>query len=125
MIKMKAALTALMLTAAATPALAQDVTLTVSRWSGGSADAEAQLMQQFTVETGIKVNLDAVDWTQLKQKQVLSMSGATGQYDLVMVHDTWFNEYVQSGYLHPVDAYVTNEALTGPDFDIADFSKGM
>jgi ABC-type glycerol-3-phosphate transport system substrate-binding protein len=125
MIKMKAALTALMLTAAATPALAQDVTLTVSRWSGGSADAQAQLMQQFTAETGIKVNLDAVDWTQLKQKQVLSMSGATGQYDLVMVHDTWFNEYVQSGYLHPVDAYVTNEALTGPDFDIADFSKGM
>ena len=125
MIKLKAALAALMLTAAAVPALAQDVTLTVSRWSGGSADAQAQLMRQFTEETGIKVNLDAVDWTQLKQKQVLSLSGATGQYDLVMVHDTWFNEYVTSGYLHPVDDYVGNAELTGPDFDIADFAKGM
>jgi len=118
-------LLALALTATAMPALAQDVTLTVSRWSGGSADAQAQLMRQFTEETGIKVNLDAVDWSQLKQKQVLSLSGATGQYDLVMVHDTWFNEYVQSGYLQPVDAYVGNEALTGPDFDIADFASGM
>lgn len=125
MLKLKVALAALMLTAAAMPALAEDVTLTVSRWSGGSADAQAQLMKQFTDETGIKVNLDAVDWSQLKQKQVLSLSGATGQYDLVMVHDTWFNEYVKSGYLHPVDEFVGNAELTGPDFDIADFAKGM
>ncbi len=125
MIKAKVALTALTLAVTALPAMAQDVTLTVSRWSGQSADAQAQLMQQFTAETGIKVNLDAVDWSQLKQKQVLSLSGATGQYDLVMVHDTWFNEYVQSGYLYPVDEYVGNEALTGPDFDIGDFAKGM
>ena len=40
-----------------------------------------------------------------------------------MVHDTWFNEYVTSGYLHPVDDYVGNAELTGPDFDIADFAK--
>ena len=71
MTKLKAALAALMLTATALPAAAQDVTLTVSRWSGQSADAQAELMKQFTEETGIKVNLDAVDWTQLKQKQVL------------------------------------------------------
>ncbi len=125
MFKLKAALATLMLTAMVAPTYAQDTTLTVSRWSGGSADAQAQLMRQFTEETGIKVNLDAVDWSQLKQKQVLSMSGATGQYDLVMVHDTWFKEYVQSGYLHPVDEYLGNEALTGADFDIADFAKGM
>jgi ABC-type glycerol-3-phosphate transport system substrate-binding protein len=123
---LKAAISALLLaTIAGTAAMAQDVTLTVSRWSGQSADAQAELMKQFTAETGIKVNLDAVDWSQLKQKQVLSLSGATGQYDLLMVHDTWFNEYVSSGYLHPVDAYVGNEALTGADFDIADFAKGM
>ncbi len=125
MTKLKVAIAALMLTATALPALAQDVTLTVSRWSGQSADAQAQLMQQFTAETGIKVNLDAVDWAQLKQKQVLSMSGTTGQYDLVMVHDTWFNEYVQSGYLAPVDDYVANTALAGDDFDIKDFASGM
>lgn len=123
--KVKVALAALSLAALALPAFAQDVTLTLSRWSGQSADAQAQLMQQFTAETGIEVNLDAVDWTQLKQKQVLSLSGSTGQYDLVMVHDTWFNEYVQSGYLAPVDDYVGNEELTGADFDIEDFASGM
>ena len=53
MTKLKVAIAALMLTATALPALAQDVTLTVSRWSGQSADAQAQLMQQFTAETGI------------------------------------------------------------------------
>ena len=124
--KLTAAVSAMLLAAVAgTSAMAEDVTLTVSRWSGQSADAQAELMKQFTEETGIKVNLDAVDWSQLKQKQVLSLSGETGQYDLVMVHDTWFNEYVKSGYLHPVDAFVTDEKLTGPDFDIADFAKGM
>ena len=69
--KLTVALSALMFSAmTAAPAMAEDVTLTVSRWSGPSADAQAQLMKQFTQDTGIKVDLDAVDWSQLKQKQV-------------------------------------------------------
>ena len=124
--KLRVAISALLFAAVAgSSAMAADITLTVSRWSGQSADAQAELMKKFTEETGIKVDLDAIDWSQLKQKQVLSLSGATGQYDLLMVHDTWFNEYVKSGYLHPVDEYLKNEALTGPDFDMADFAKGM
>jgi len=124
--KLTVALSALMFSAmTAAPAMAEDVTLTVSRWSGPSADAQAQLMKQFTQDTGIKVDLDAVDWSQLKQKQVLSLSGTPGQYDLVMVHNTWLKEYVTSGYLEPLDQYLTDEKLTGADFDIGDFSKDM
>ncbi|MFD9901630.1 ABC transporter substrate-binding protein [Mesorhizobium sp. NPDC059025] len=125
--KLTVAMSAMLLAAiTGTSAMAQqDVTLTVSRWSGQSADAQAELMKRFTEETGIKVNLDAVDWSQLKQKQVSSLSGETGQYDLVMVHDTWLKEYVTSGYLHPVDEFLTDQKYIGPDFDISDFAKDM
>lgn len=102
-----------------------DVTLVVSRWAGESSEAQTELMKEFTAETGIKVQLDAIDYGQLQQKQTLSLSGPTAQYDLLMVHYTWLHQYIEEGWLAPVDEYLTDDALTGGDVDIADFAPSM
>jgi multiple sugar transport system substrate-binding protein len=102
-----------------------DVTLTISRWAGPHADDQAELLKEFTAETGIKVKMDAIDYAQLHQKQVLSMSGKSGQYDLVWAQEIWMPEYVQAGYLLPMDDYLKDTGLTGENFDFADFNENF
>src|SRR3954463_14730034 len=83
-----------------------DVTLTISRWAGPHADASVQLLKEFTKETGIKVRVDAIDYAQLKQKQVLAAQNKTGDYDLLYVPEAWYQEYNKAGYLVPLDQYI-------------------
>lgn len=97
-----------------------DVTLTISRWAGPHADASVQLLKEFTKETGIKVRVDAIDYAQLKQKQVLAAQNKTGDYDLLYVPEAWYQEYNKAGYLVPMDSYID---AAGADFDKADFNK--
>jgi multiple sugar transport system substrate-binding protein len=108
---------------AATTALADDVTLTVSRWAGPQADAQAKLLDEYAGKNGVTVKLDAIDYGQLKQKQTLNMSTKTGAYDLIYVPEAWFNEYADAGYLTKLDDMVKDQSLTGADWDFGDFSK--
>lgn len=100
-----------------------DVTLTVSRWAGPQADAQQQLLDQYSAETGVTIRFDAIDYGQLKQKQTLNMSTATGEYDLIYVPEAWVGEYTEAGYLTDLTEFVADEALTGADWDFADFNQ--
>ncbi|WP_204849701.1 ABC transporter substrate-binding protein [Rhizobium lusitanum] len=104
-------------------ARAADVTLTVSRWAGPQADAQKQLLDEYSKETGVAVKLDAIDYGQLKQKQTLNMSTKTGEYDLIYLPEAWFGEYSKAGYLVPLDNYLKDTKLTGEGWDFADFTK--
>ncbi|MFF5293987.1 ABC transporter substrate-binding protein [Paractinoplanes globisporus] len=92
-----------------------DVTLTVSRWAGPAAEAEVQLLKDFTKQTGIKVRVDAIDYAQLKQKQTLAAQNKTGDYDLLYVPEAWYQEYNKAGYLVALDQYL--DAADKADFN--------
>ena len=62
---------------------------------------------------------------QLRQKQMLNMGGKTGAYDLVFAQEVWIPEYVSSGYLHALNDYLNDPALTGKDFDFSDFEQSL
>lgn len=104
-------------------ALADGVSLTVSRWAGPQADAQQKLLDEYSKASGVTVKLDVIDYGQLKQKQTLNMSTKTGEYDLIYVPEAWFNEYADAGYLTKLDDMVKDASLTGADWDFADFSK--
>lgn len=106
-----------------TDAPKSDVTLTVSRWAGPQADAQQQLLDEYSKETGVTIRFDAIDYGQLKQKQTLNMSTKTGEYDLVYVPEAWVGEYTDAGYLTDLNDYVKDESLTGADWDYSDFNK--
>jgi multiple sugar transport system substrate-binding protein len=124
-----AALVLLGLTACSTPASSSsgtpksNITLTVSRWSGPQSDAEVKLFNEYTKETGVKIRLDSIDYSNLQQKQVLNMSSKTGAYDLVYVPDQWMQQYTQAGYLTNLSSYLKNTKLTPKSFDLADISQ--
>jgi ABC-type glycerol-3-phosphate transport system substrate-binding protein len=116
------------LTACSTPTTGgdtpeSDVTLTVSRWAGPQADAQQELLDQYSEETGVTIRFDAIDYGQLKQKQTLNMSTATGEYDLIYVPEAWVGEYTEAGWLTDLSDYVTDESLTGADWDFSDFTQ--
>lgn len=100
-----------------------EVSLKVSRWAGPQAEAQRQLLEEYERKTGVKVKLDAIDFGQLKQKQTLNMSTRTGEYDLVYIPESWLGEYAKASFLAPLDAFVKDEKLTGPNWDFEDFSK--
>lgn len=97
-----------------------DVTLTVSRWSGPQADAQQELLDQYSKETGVKIRFDSIDYGQVKQKQTLNMSTKTGEYDLIYVPEAWVGEYTDAGYLADLTDMVNDESLTGAGWDYAD-----
>lgn len=108
-----------------TPPSTETITLVTSRWAGPNADDQAAVLKDFTAETGIQVKQDAIDYGQLHQKQVLNMSSNTGAYDLVYLQEIWFPEYVKAGYLKPLDDYIKNKDLAGPDFSTDNYIQSF
>lgn len=97
-------------------------TLTLSRFAGPWSDASVKILKDFTKQTGIKVRVDAIDYAQLQQKQILNMQGKTGAYDVVYVPEDWYQQYIQAGYLSPLDDLLNRPAL-GMSVSTSDYAK--
>jgi len=81
-----------------------------------------KLVEEFTEETGINVELDAVQYMKLRDRQLLEMSKDEGEYDVVFWVVMWKGEYVSKGLLTPLSQFFTNAALVDPDYDIDDIA---
>lgn len=78
------------------------------------------LVQEFTDETGIEVEIDALQYLKLRDRQLLEMSKEEGEYDVVSWVVMWKGEYVAKGLLTPLSRMFTNGALVDPEYDIDD-----
>ena len=83
-----------------------------------------QVIPEFTKETGIKVEIDKLDYMKMRDKQLLEMAKAKGDYDLISYVIMWKTEYVSKGLLVPLAPFFTNAALADPDYDAADLVPG-
>ena len=83
-----------------------------------------QVIPEFTKETGIKVEIDKLDYMKMRDKQLLEMSKPKGDYDLISYVIMWKTEYVSKGLLSPLAPFFTNAALADPDYDAADLVPG-
>ncbi len=79
-----------------------------------------KLLPEFTKETGIKVEIDKIEYMKMRDKQLLEMSKPKGDYDLVSYVVMWKTEYVSKGLLTPLAPFFTNPALADPNYDAAD-----
>jgi multiple sugar transport system substrate-binding protein len=93
------------------------VTLTLSRWSGDPWETQTRTAaSQWDAATGGTLNVDAVPYENLNNKQVLQLSSHSGGYDILYVHPGWFGEYAKAGYLKPIGSYLANKSLNPPGF---------
>lgn len=84
-------------------------------------EVAAQFIDEFTAATGIEVELDVVEYLNMRDRQIVEISKPNrGDFDVV----TWVvftkNEYVANGWLTPLSQFLINPRLTSPDYDIAD-----
>ena len=79
------------------------------------------LIPEFEQKYGIKINIDAVPFDQMREKVLLDMNSHTGRFDMLCVDVMWIAQYAIAGYLEPVKKYIDNPDLTEPDFDVDDF----
>lgn len=83
--------------------------------------AEA-LVDEFVEETGINVEIDALQYLKLRDRQILEMSKPEGEYDVVSWVVMWKGEYVSKGLLTPLSQFFTSGSLVDPLYDIEDIA---
>lgn len=97
-------------------AFAESPTVVTSRWAGPHADDQKEILKNFT-EVNVKV--DDIDYGNLKQKQIQSLS-SSAEYDLIWASEVWFPEYVGKGWLLPL-----NDLVEKTQTDLSIYSPGM
>jgi len=78
------------------------------------------VIPEFTKETGIKVEIDKLEYMKMRDKQLLEMSKPKGDYDLITYVIMWKTEYVAKGLLSPLAPFFTDPSLADPEYDAAD-----
>ena len=93
--------------------------LLASRWAGPHADVQKQIVRNYP---NGNVTIDDVDYGNLKQKQITSFNAVSGSgnYDAVWVDSLWMKEYVDAGYLLPIDDYLRSARV-----DLSIYAKGL
>ncbi|MGI9334778.1 MAG: ABC transporter substrate-binding protein [Gammaproteobacteria bacterium] len=109
--------------ATANPYKPYEGTTIVVSWPALSHFRKAEaLVEEFSAETGIDVEIDALQYLKLRDRQLIEMSKKKGEYDVVSWVVMWKGEYVSKGLLTPLSQFFTNGALVDPHYDIDDIA---
>ena len=90
--------------------------LTLSRWAGDPWTAgQTEAAASWGESTGGDITIDAVPYENLHDKEALTLSSGS-DFDIVYVHPSWFGEYVDAGYLAPIDDYLADPSRNPSGF---------
>lgn len=92
-------------------------TITVAMAAHPSTEAFKTMADEFTALTGIKVEWDIVEETNLKSKELMDTNGT---YDVFMVDAFWMSEYASKEVLIPIAKFAEDPAYTPAWFDYED-----
>jgi multiple sugar transport system substrate-binding protein len=92
---------------------------TITYWNGlTGADGKvmAELIQQFTHDTGIKIEQQRIPWADLYAKLQVSVPAGEGP-DLALIHTIEVPHFANDGVLEPIaDATATGKGFRGDDY---------
>lgn len=83
-------------------ATAENVDIVVSRWAGDHADDMKSVAADYE---GANVIIDDIGYENLRQKQTQSLT-TTGDYDVIYFQELWAEDYIQNGWLAPMDEFI-------------------
>ncbi|WP_051261097.1 ABC transporter substrate-binding protein [Desulfovibrio inopinatus] len=82
------------------------------------------LCKKFEDETGIKVELELLPWTDMHDRSIQDMATNTGVYDFVYVEQDIISAYLKQQYLVDLTVALDNNArLRAPDFSFDNFTS--
>ena len=93
------------------------ITFMIPEW-GVPSD---KMLEEFTTDTGIKVNVETVAWDDIRNKISVAANGKKAPADVVEVDWSWVGEFDSAGWLEPI----TVDAETMKDMpSISSFKEG-
>lgn len=98
----------------------------VINWSPNQANNYINAnIGEFEALTGMKVEVDQIDYMRMHDKQVLEMTKPTGDYDLISLVVMWKTEYVAGDMLTELEPLFADANLAVPGYDFDDLVKGF
>ncbi len=83
-------------------------------------NAAMTVIPEFEKLTGIKVEVDMLQYMKMHEKQVLEMSKPEGDYDVISLVCMWKNEYAAGDMLTELEPLFEDPELAVPDYDFGD-----
>lgn len=87
-------------------------------------DAAAALMDRFTEETGIEVEVEAMDYLAMMRRQSELLAASLGEHDLIAYVAFVKADLVSADRIWPLAPFVLNPRLADPDYDAGDLVTG-
>ena len=69
------------------------------------------LLDEFTAETGITVNIESVNYSSMHEKILTQMLSSTNSYDIIVVDCYWVGEFAAAGWMEPLDSYIADSGF--------------
>lgn len=87
-------------------------------------NAARKILPQFTKETGIKVEVDQLQYLKMRERQTLELTKNKGDYDLISYVVFSKADYVFADQLENLARYFMNPKLSDPSYDADDLIDG-
>jgi len=87
-------------------------------------NAVMKVVPEFTKETGIKVEVDQLQYLKMREKQTLELTKNRGDYDLIAYVVFSKADYVYADQLENLARYFMNPKLADPGYDADDLIDG-
>jgi ABC-type glycerol-3-phosphate transport system substrate-binding protein len=86
------------------------------------SDIVISLLPDFNaVYPDIDVQIEKLPYDQMKDKLVASFQAPEAAYDLIVIDNSWVNDFVAAGFISPMDAQIDAVA----DYDAGDFFSSL
>ncbi len=86
------------------------------------SDIVISLLPDFNaVYPDIDVQIEKLPYDQMKDKLVASFQAPEAAYDLIVIDNSWVNDFVAAGFIQPMDAQIDAVA----DYDAGDFFSSL
>ena len=83
-----------------------------------------KVLPEFTKETGIKVEVDQLQYLAMRKKQTLELTKSKGDYDLLAYVVFSKADYVFADQIEPLARFFMDPKLADPNYDPEDLVSG-
>ena len=83
-------------------------------------DYVVDLLDDYEKETGVKVNVEAVNYEIMHEKLMTQLTAKESNYDVLVVDNYWVGEFVEAGWMEDLSSYIKESG-----FDTSKYVKSM
>lgn len=83
--------------------------------------AAIELIPQFEEATGINVEYEVIPYESARQRQVLSFTAGSSEFDVVLIDVVWIGEFAAAGWLVPMAQFINDPELASPNLNLDGF----